>query len=415
MAGGQRFAARGELTVAFALTVSLFALWGMGHWLYEALVPRFARSFHLSGDELAVTQSVYSVVYFVGAIPAALFARRFGGKIAILAGLGAIGIGSFLLYPALQILSYPYFLTAVTVMAGGWVALEVAANPLAACLGSPERFIWRLNFAQSFYPLGALAGMIAGTWLLASNEALPDQSHTMAIGHPYIVLGIGVLLLAYLFEEVRFPHLPDDRIRGGCAAAIGLLFRRRLFLFALAAQALSVMALVSVWSPEVRAFIDALPGRPSGLSGSSLVWMLMALAAGRFAGTAAMRAIAPASVLAAFSIGGIASALLVSASNGQTAAVAALTASFFVSITWPTILGLAIRDAGSSMKPGTALICMAGAAGGVLHQFIRVALPFPSPHLAILPAAFCFAAILVFALCCRAATSAAVSSSGDDV
>jgi FHS family L-fucose permease-like MFS transporter len=412
MAGERRFAKKGDFSVAFALTVSLFALWGMGHWLYQELVPQFARRFHLGGEELAATQSVYSVVYFFGALPAALFARRFGGKIAILAGLGAIGIGSFLLYPATQAVSYQYFTLAVIVMACGWVALEVAGNPLAASLGRPEHFVWRLNLAQSFYPLGAFAGMVIGVWLVTSREILPDPTHSAAIAHPYIVLGIAVLLLAYLFEEVRFPHMPDDRIKGGSAIAIGRLFKQRSFLVALAAQALAIMAQVCIWSPEVRSLVDALPGRPSGMFGNSLVWMLIALGAGRFVGTAIMRTIAPATVLAAFSVGGIACALLASVSSGMTAAAAVLVASFFVSITWPTILGLAICDAGASMKPATALLCMAGAAGGVLHQLIRVVLPFTT--LQLLLTVFCFAGILAFALMHRA-ISLKAQSSGDDV
>jgi FHS family L-fucose permease-like MFS transporter len=411
MAGERRLAKKGDFTFAFALTVSLFALWGMGHWLYQELVPQFARRFHLGSEELAGTQSVYSVVYFFGALPAALFARRFGGKIAILAGLGAIGIGSFLLYPATQALSYQYFMLAVTVMACGWVALEVAGNPLAASLGPPERFVWRLNLAQSFYPVGAFVGMVIGVWLVASREILPDPTHAAAIAHPYIVLGIVVLLLAYLFEEVRFPHLPDDRIKGGSAIAIGRLFKQHKFLFALAAQALAIMVQVCVWSPEVRSLVDALPGRPGGMFGNSLVWMLIALGAGRFAGTAIMRKIAPATVLAAFSVGGIACALLASVSSGMTAAAAVLVASFFVSITWPTILGLAICDSGASMKPATALLCMAGAAGGVLHQIVRVALPFAMLQLVL--TVFCFAGILAFALMHRAISSKAQSSDGD--
>lgn len=396
MAGERRFAKKGDFTLAFALTVSLFALWGMGHWLYQGLVPQFARRFHLGSDELAATQSIYSVVYFFGALPAALFARRFGGKIAILAGLGAIGIGSFLLYPATQALRYEYFMVAITVMACGWVALEVAGNPLAASLGPPDRFVWRLNLAQCFYPVGAFAGMLISTWLVASREILPDPTHSAAIAHPYIVLGIGVLLLGYLFEEVRFPHLPDDRIKGGSAIAIGRLFKQHKFLFALAAQALAIMAQVSVWSPEVRTLVDALPGHPAGMFGNSLVWMLIALGAGRFAGTAIMRKIAPATVLAVFSAGGIACGLLATVSSGMIAAVAALAASFFVSITWPTILGLAVCHSGASMKPATALLCMAGAAGGMVHQFIRVALP--STMLQLLLTVFCFAGILAFAL-----------------
>jgi FHS family L-fucose permease-like MFS transporter len=397
MAGERRSKAAGGFALPFALTVSLFALWGLGHWCFEALMPEFARNFRLSSNALAATQSIYSIVYFVGAIPAALFARRIGGKIAILVGLGAIGIGSFLFYPAAHTLNYMYFLAAVTIMACGWVALEIVANPLAAKLGPPETFVWRLNLAQSFYPIGALAGMAIAAWLVTRHEALPDQAHAAAIAHPYIVLGVGVLLLAYLFEEVRFPQMADDRVKGGSLIAVGKLLRAPKFLFALAAQALSVIALVSIWSPEVRALVDVLPGRPAGLLGSSLAWMLVALGVGRFAGTALMRTIAPSTVMAGFSLGGILCALIAAVSSGPMAAIAVLAASFFISITWPTILGLAIRNAGTSMKPATALICMAGAAGGMLHQFIRVALPFPTAQLAMLLPAICFAAIAVFA------------------
>jgi FHS family L-fucose permease-like MFS transporter len=391
-----------QTAAAFALTVSLFALWGLGHWFYEALVPQFARAFDLAGYKLALTQSLYSIVYFVGAIPAALFARRLGGKIAILAGLGAIAVGAFTLYPAAEMQLYAYFLVAIMVMAAGWVLLEIAANPLAASLGPDVTFVWRLNFAQSFYPVGALAGMAVGHWVLNANLTMPDGKHTVAITHPYIVLGAGVLLIAFLFEEMRFPTLPGDRVKGGVKAAFRRLFVSRRILFAVAAQAFSVMALVGSWTPQIRgAFLDTLPDLPPGLSGNSMAMVIAALAAGRFAGTALMGKIEPATLLAIFAAGGIAASLVGAAGDGWFAAAALLTSSFFLSITWPTILGLAIEGTGSLMKPATALICMGGAAGGVAHQFIETAWPFASAHTAMLLPAVAYGGVLAFALSAR--------------
>lgn len=403
MAGPARPNAAASFTVAFALTVSLFALWGLGHRFFDALVPTFAEVFRLGPYAKAFTGAIYSVVYFVGAIPAALLARRFGGKIAILLGLGAIAIGSFMLYPAAEMQVYGYFLIAIIVMATGWIFLEVAANPLAASLGPDKTFVWRLNFAQSFYPLGALAGVFAGDWLLHAHLAMPGEKNVYAIAHPYIVLGAAVLLLAFLFEEVRFPHLPGDRNKGGVADAFRRLLTNRMFLFAIFAQFASVVALAGTWASDVRALIDTLPGHPQGLPGGSIVWVLTAMAAGRFAGSALMRKIEPASLLAMFSAGGVAASLLGASCDGAIATTAVVASSFFLSITWPTILGLAIRGQGSMMKLGTALICMGGAAGGVAHQMIVVAWPFPSGHMAMVLPAFGFAAVMAYALAVRRA------------
>lgn len=74
----------------------VFVLWGIGHRLYETLVPEFAQAFSLNSSQLVLTQSVYDLVYFVLAVPAAIYARTFGSKATIIFGLGSRSVGAFL-------------------------------------------------------------------------------------------------------------------------------------------------------------------------------------------------------------------------------------------------------------------------------------------------------------------------------
>ena len=84
--------------------------------------------------------------------------------------------------------------------------------------------------------------------------------------------------------------------------------------------------------------------------------------------------------------------------GGPAGAVCFLASNFFLSITWPTVLGIAIRDLGHVMKLGTALICMGGAVGGVAYQLLNVIWKFPSVHLAMAIPAVSYAFVLAYAV-----------------
>lgn len=414
MRGSRHTKAAGAFTAAFALTVTLFALWGMGHRLHETLSPQFATLFHLTVYEQAFTRSIFNTVYFVCAIPAAYYAFRLGYKAAILFGLGVICVGAFVLYPAAETQMFGYYLLATTVLSSGWVFLEVAANPLIASLGPEKTFVWRLNLAQAFYPLGSLAGVVAGHWLLSTHQAVPGAKSDIAIVHPYILLGAGVLVLAYLFEETRFPPMANERQRDGMGAALRRLLTSPMFLFAIAAQFFAVMVLAASRNIAGAALDAVLPSQMTGLLRDGMIWALCIFAAGRFAGCAVMRFVDPARLLALFSAGGIVAALIAAFSSGPVAIAAALVAVFLVSISWPTVLGLAIQGSGILMKPATALICMGGAAGGGVYYMMCTVWPVLTTTAGMLLPALSFAAVLAFAVTHYHSSTAALRSSNGD-
>ncbi len=66
-------------------------------------------------------------------------------------------------------------LAALFVLAAGFTALQVAANPLAADLGPPHRNHFRLNLAQAFNSLGVVIGVHFGSVVMLGDPALQGQ------------------------------------------------------------------------------------------------------------------------------------------------------------------------------------------------------------------------------------------------
>jgi hypothetical protein len=82
---------------------------------------------------------------------------------------------------AANIAMYEVLLLGLFVMASGITVLQVAANPLSAALGSPERSHFRLTFSQAFNSLGTVLGPILGAQLfLKGIEVKAGTSVTAA-------------------------------------------------------------------------------------------------------------------------------------------------------------------------------------------------------------------------------------------
>ena len=384
-------------TAAFVVTLSLFALWGMGQQLSGVLLPRIAEPLHLKGFELTLSYYISSIVYMLCALPAAIYATRLGFKAAVLFGLGCFALGCFTLYSSLAVQGHHYFFIAATVMALGWVFLDVAANPLAASLGPEDKFVWRLNLAQAIFPVGTIVAIVSEKWLLGTH-VIAGVKITLSESHPLALLGAAVWLIACVFEANHFPRVAIERTSVDIGAALRSLLSDRGIPLAMAAQGAGIVILIANGAIGSRYLSAAFHPVMTGPLGDVFFWAGLIFAAGRFSGCALMRFVSPLRLLAVFAVAGFACSLIAAAGWTTISAFAVLANQFFASIMWPTILGLAIRGRGPLMKVATALVCMGGAIGANLYFLAATAWPSMPKQVGMLLPAVCFVAVLGFAL-----------------
>ena len=85
----------------FALITSLFLLWGLANNMTDTLLAAFKRIMSMSDAQTSLIQiSCYGLGYFLFALPAAIYIKKYSYKSGVLLGLGLYTIGCFLFYPA---------------------------------------------------------------------------------------------------------------------------------------------------------------------------------------------------------------------------------------------------------------------------------------------------------------------------
>jgi FHS family L-fucose permease-like MFS transporter len=397
------------------LIVALFFLWGMANNLNDILIKQFKKAFELSDFQAGLVQSAFYLGYFLLAIPAGICMRRLGYKVAILIGLGLYAAGAFLFYPAAAAHTYGFFLTALFVIASGLAFLETSANPLVTAMGSAASATRRLNLAQSFNPLGSIAGILIGRNFIFSGvehtaaevaSMTPTARQTYyaaesaAVQMPYLVIGLVVTFWAILIGFSRFPAIADRR----ADAASGSFHVRRLlanpdFVQAVVAQFFYVGAQVGVWSFLIRYVQSTVPGTSERAAADLLTTSLIAFVLGRFAGTALMRYVAPAKLLTTFAAINLALTGYATLAPGAAGVYALVATSFFMSIMFPTIFGLGLAGlADDDRKLGSPFLIMAIIGGAVLTAAMGALSDAGGIQSAMVVPAACFIVILLFAV-----------------
>lgn len=368
-------------TFAFVMITTLFFMWGFVHNLDPILIPHLKKAFSLSLLQSSMIDSAVFLAYFCMALPAGCLIRKTGFKNTIVLGLLLFSCGCFLFIPAANTRQYAVFLGALFIIACGLAMLETAANPYAALLGAPERASQRLNLAQSFNGLAAtLAPMIGARMILVQGaseqelQAMPAAARQLALAAeaasvkmPYLVLGCAVLLIAAIFYRLHLPspgaaHTGAHPARSGIAQA----WRHGAVRRAVIAQFFYVGAQVSVFS-----FFILYAGKAAGLSSVAAADYLgwgcgAAFMVGRFAGTGFMTVIPPARLLLLYAIACIALSAVAMLGSGLLAVGAVIGIAFFMSIMYPTIFSLGIKDAGADTEMASSLLVMSIIGGALL-------------------------------------------------
>ncbi|NPA37977.1 MAG: L-fucose:H+ symporter permease [Chlorobi bacterium] len=366
----------------FILVTVLFFLWGIPNNLNGILIKQFMKSLELSVFEAGLVQSAFYMGYFLMAVPAALLMERYGYKTGIVFGLLLFSLGCILFWPAVHIGTYGFFLLVLFIIASGLAFLETGANPFIALLGDDSSSERRLNFAQAFNPLGAIAGVMIGTvFIFSGNE--PDiaeisvmkaegiytaflHNEIFRILKPYIFLSAFALFWAILIIRTKFPEFrseKNEKISGKIHFTD--LIHYRSFIKGVTAQFFYVGAQVATWSYFI-VYVQTYTGVPEKLAGYLLTGTLVSFGIGRFSATYLMRRIQPARLMGLYSFINIILAGISIIVPGWIGLWALFLTSFFMSLMYPTIFAMTIKGLGAYTKIGGSVLVMAIIGGALL-------------------------------------------------
>lgn len=387
--------------VPFILVSSLFLLWGIAGNMTDTLLCAFKSITDMSDAQTSLIQFAFYGAYFCVAFPASLFIQRHSYKSAVILGLGIYAFGSILFLPAAKAASYAFYLIAIYILAAGCSILETAANPYILSMGSPKTATRRLNISQSFNPIGSITGI-----LLSKFFILRDINYN-SISGTYMALGCVLLVIMLVMMSVRMPSGKSSATGTTLKSNLIRLLSNRKYKFGVLAQFFYVGAQTCVWSFTIRLVMEEI-GITEAEGATIYLMAIIAFCVSRFMYTWLMKYIRPSVLLAAGAVLSFLCALTIVFAQGSGYFVVALLVmiSFFMSLMFPTIYGIALGDvdilarggrAGDSVIGASGLI-MAILGGAVLTPLQGIVSDAAGIYVSFLIPTFSFATILAYAL-----------------
>ena len=354
--------------VPFILVTSLFLLWGFAHGLLDVLNKHFQLAFTMTKAESGLVQFSTYIAYFLMAIPAGIFMKKYGYKKGIILGLLLFATGAFSFIPAALIHSSTPFLIALFIIACGLCILETAANPYSTVLGPKESAAQRINLSQSFNGLGWILGpLVGGTLIFGTPEG--DSS---ALTKPYILVGSIVLVIGILFFFTKLPEIKEDDEKTPVTENIPdkSIWKHRHFVLAVIAQFAYCAAQTGIFSFFINYVTEQDPSIDPEKASRFLAFGGMTLfMVGRLSGSMLMKWTTPNKLLVLFSLISSVCMLLGILALGRISLYALYTTFFFMSIMFPTIFALGLSNMGTLTKKASSYIVM-GVAGGAFSPML---------------------------------------------
>lgn len=387
--------------VPFVLITSLFLLWGFAHGLLDVLNKHFQGVFTMTKAESGLVQFSTYIAYFLMALPAGAFMKRYGYRKGIIMGLLLFAIGAFGFIPAAFLHSATPFLIALFVIACGLCILETAANPYSTILGPSASAAQRLNLSQSFNGLGWILGPLVGGLLIFGAS----EGDSMALTKPYILVGGIVLFVALLFFFTKLPEIKPEEEKEVTAIVeekpAASIWKRRQFVRSVVAQFCYCAAQTGIFGFFINYVTEMDPGISNLRASRILAFGGMALfMIGRLSGSFTMKWLAPGRLLTWYSLLSAVCMALVVASVGTLSLYALYLSFFFMSIMFPTIFALGLEGMGVYTKKASSYIVM-GVAGGAFSPMLMGYIGEENMALGFIVPLIAFLYILYFAIKCN--------------
>ena len=372
-----------KILFPFILVSSLFALWGFANAVTDPMVQAFKKVLELSNSEAAWVQMAFYGGYFCMALPAAMFMQKYSYKVAILIGLGLYATGALLFYPAAQYENFMFFCLGLYILTFGLAFLETAANPYILSMGSKKTATQRLNLAQAFNPVGLIAGLFVAQQFILKNLKSDDiidfnaldeaskiaikTSDLLIIRNPYVILGIVLIGIFIVFLVSKMPQSKDEKNFPSIRDTIFTLKNNTNYIFGVIAQILYVGAQIMCWT-YIYQYAEAI-SIDAVTAGYYQMIAFILFIIGRAIGTYLLKHTNPGKLLLYFAILSI---VLIQGTifiTGIVGLYALVSVSFFMSIMFPTIYGIALSDLTEEQsKIGSAGLVMAIVGGALMPK-----------------------------------------------
>jgi FHS family L-fucose permease-like MFS transporter len=357
-----------ENLIPFILITALFFLWGIAHGMLDTLNKHFQDMLNLSKARSGMIQFSVYIAYFSMALPAGQFMKRFGYKKGIILGLFLFAAGALFIAGTTSFESFWIFLMCLFIMGCGLATLETAANPYTTKLGPKESAERRINFSQSFNGLAWVIGPLIGLTIYKGQDSAAGEKLSSMI-LPYVIIAAVVIVVALIFLRTPLPEISDEENDNDASDSSSKkpLFAHRHFVLGVIAQFSYVAAQTGIFSYLINFVTDENQKLhfdkeygPLFLSVGFALFMI-----GRMSGSFMMKYLKPAKILAVYSLMCCLLLPLVSAELGWISLICLYAVFFFMSIMFPTIFALGIKDLGPQTKKASSFIVMSIVGGAV--------------------------------------------------
>ena len=377
-----------EVLIPFILVTTLFFAWGFANDITNPMVKAFSKIFRMSVTDGALVQLAFYGGYFAMAFPAALFIRRFTYKAGILVGLGLYAFGALLFIPCAINGTYYPFLFAYFILTCGLSFLETSANPYILSMGDPRTATRRLNFAQSFNPMGSLLGMFCAMKLIQAKlnpldtagraELSPEafeavkQADLEVLIVPYVGVGIFVILLFLLIRFVKMPRTGDTDHSMNLGGVLKRILKMPHYREGVIAQFFYVGAQIMCWTFIIqygtRIFVNqGMDEKAAEVLSQQYNIIAMALhCVSRFICTYLLKYFSPGKMLSTLAIGGAIMVAGVIGFQDIKGLYCLVAVSVCMCGMFSTIYGIALNGLGDDAKFGSAGLIMAILGGSIL-------------------------------------------------
>lgn len=383
-----------DVLLPFVLITSLFALWGFANSVTDPMVTAFKKVLELDNFQASLVQLAFYGGYFTMALPAALFIRKYSYKVGVIIGLCLYAAGALLFYPAAVTEEFTFFLLGLYILTFGLAFLETTANPYVLAMGSPETATQRLNFAQSFNPVGLLGGLLVAqqfvlkrlqsddvdfSSLSASAKAAVTTADLIAIRDPYVYLGLGVILILVLILVSKMPQGKDEA-HMSLRDIVHSLVRKPKYVMGVITQMFYVGVQIMCWT-YIYQYAEAI-GISAEVAGNYQIVGFVCFFIGRFVCTFLMRFFNPGFLLMAFAIMAMGFTLATIFGSGVFGLSCLVATSFCMSLMFPTIYAVALEGlVEDESKIGAAGLVMAIVGGALMPTLQGMILDMGGPGL----------------------------------